>query len=400
MRDKNVNIKKNRNMAIIKCPECGHQISDRAESCPICGVKIKDNIQRCSQCGGIFLKELSACPVCHHAESSKPQYLGQQTAPKSANEIKGNTAGTNDKYKDADPSSQCNNSTNNKKRNIIIAAILAIMIIFAGLFYMSSLNSISGDEQTAYTNAMKSTDREVLEDYLSKFKDAPQEHIDSIQAHLDILIKSDSEWTNVLLSNSKTLIQQYLESHPNTVHKAEALHKIDSLDWAKCSKLNTPEAYQDYLSSHADGEHAEDAQNKLDKLDATTVNADDKIFINNLFQLFFKSINSNDEMGLTSTVSSTLHFLTNPNATKNDVITFLHKLYKDDVRTLIWRSNGDYKIAKKDMGDNTLEFDVQFTADESVNYIDSNKDKFNQYKIEAHIDSDGKISKIEFIKID
>jgi len=28
-------------MAIIKCPECGKEISDKAEKCPHCGVKIK-----------------------------------------------------------------------------------------------------------------------------------------------------------------------------------------------------------------------------------------------------------------------------------------------------------------------------------------------------------------------
>ena len=28
-------------MAIIKCPECGHQISDKAPVCPSCGVEMQ-----------------------------------------------------------------------------------------------------------------------------------------------------------------------------------------------------------------------------------------------------------------------------------------------------------------------------------------------------------------------
>lgn len=28
-------------MAIINCPECGHEVSDQAKSCPSCGVSIK-----------------------------------------------------------------------------------------------------------------------------------------------------------------------------------------------------------------------------------------------------------------------------------------------------------------------------------------------------------------------
>lgn len=29
-------------MALIKCPECGHDVSDKAESCPNCGYKISE----------------------------------------------------------------------------------------------------------------------------------------------------------------------------------------------------------------------------------------------------------------------------------------------------------------------------------------------------------------------
>lgn len=387
-------------MAIIKCPECGHQISDRAESCPICGVRIKGNIVRCSQCGNIYLKELNACPSCHHVLSTPDSSATSPQPQTNANSANANSEQEAGNRQSKGANNHPEQPKSNRKRNIVIAIILLVVIAAAGVYYVNNASRLSGDEETAFVNAMNSSDRAVLEDYLNNFKGAPQEHIDSIQAHLDILIKNDAEWTNALLSNSKTAIQQYIESHPNSIHKAEAMHKIDSLDWAKCSKQNTPEAYQEYLSAHADGEHAEDAQNNLDKLDATTVNTEDRILVNNLFQQFFKSINNNDEMGITSTVSSTLHFLTNPNATKNDVITFLHKLYKDEVRGLIWRSNGDYKITKKDMGDNSYEYDVTFTSDESVSNIDSNKDKFNQYKVNAHVDADGKISKIELIKIE
>ena len=32
-------------MAMIKCPECGKEISDRAEVCPGCGYPVKDYLQ-------------------------------------------------------------------------------------------------------------------------------------------------------------------------------------------------------------------------------------------------------------------------------------------------------------------------------------------------------------------
>lgn len=382
-------------MAIIKCPECGHQISDKAETCPVCGVRIKDNIIKCPHCGNAYLKDQSVCPVCHQspaapvapvtpAMQTQAQMQAERQSP--ANLTGGEGEATQSKK---------------SKKNIIIAVVVAVAVILCGgIWYASSINSLHGDEQTAYLNAMNSSDPAVLQDYLDSFKDAPQEHIDSIQAHLDILKMNDTEWTNALLSNSKSALQQYIESHPNSLHKAEALHKIDSIDWASCTRQNTPEAYQAYLSEHSDGEYAVEAQEKLDKLDATTVSPDDKQTVSNAFQQFFRSINNNDEMGITSAVSSTLHFLTNASATKQDVISFLHKLYKEDVKSLTWRANNDYKIQKKDMGDNTYEYDVEFTVDESVSNIDSSKDKFNQYRVKGHIDSDGKISSLQMTRIE
>ena len=53
---------------IIKCPECGHQVSDKAPVCPSCGVEIAGHIIKCSHCGELYLKEESSCPNCHHTD--------------------------------------------------------------------------------------------------------------------------------------------------------------------------------------------------------------------------------------------------------------------------------------------------------------------------------------------
>lgn len=375
-------------MAIIKCPECGHQISDKASICPVCGVKIENNIIKCPHCGNVYLKDQPTCPVCHQSPLASTVATQQPAIP------------VQPQIQPSQSAAAEQQAPRKSNKNKIIAIIIAVAIIIAGgYWYASSMNSLHGDEETAYVNAMNSSDPAVLQDYLDSFKDAPQEHIDSIKAHLEILKMNDTEWTNAIISNSKTALQQYIDNHPNSLHKTEALHKIDSIDWAQCSRQNTPEAYQAYLTEHSEGEHIVEAQEKLDKLDATTVGADDKQVVNSAFQQFFRGINNNDEMGITSAVSSTLHFLTNPNATKQDVISFLHKLHKDDVRSLTWRANNDYNIKKKDMGDNTYEYDVEFTVDESVSYINSDNDKFNQYKVRGHVDSNGKISSLQLVKI-
>lgn len=40
-------------MALIKCNECGKEISDKAESCPNCGYKVKNNNKRVKKTGAI-----------------------------------------------------------------------------------------------------------------------------------------------------------------------------------------------------------------------------------------------------------------------------------------------------------------------------------------------------------
>ena len=52
-------------MAIIKCPECGHQISDKAPVCPNCGVEIAGKIIRCPNCGEVYFANEEMCPNCH-----------------------------------------------------------------------------------------------------------------------------------------------------------------------------------------------------------------------------------------------------------------------------------------------------------------------------------------------
>ena len=50
---------------IIKCPECGHQVSDRARTCPSCGVDIVGKVTRCPDCGEYIFKDDHECPNCH-----------------------------------------------------------------------------------------------------------------------------------------------------------------------------------------------------------------------------------------------------------------------------------------------------------------------------------------------
>ena len=50
-------------MALIRCPECGKEISDRAPSCPNCGTPFNEK-KYCKFCGELIDMECIVCPIC------------------------------------------------------------------------------------------------------------------------------------------------------------------------------------------------------------------------------------------------------------------------------------------------------------------------------------------------
>ena len=56
---------KEKKMALIKCPNCGGEISDKAEICPKCSFVLKEPIKIvCSECGSEVPEGATSCPNC------------------------------------------------------------------------------------------------------------------------------------------------------------------------------------------------------------------------------------------------------------------------------------------------------------------------------------------------
>ena len=58
-------------MALIKCPECGQEISDKAANCPHCGVQIF----ACPECGQVSAGNPRVCPKCGYMNTAKPSVV-------------------------------------------------------------------------------------------------------------------------------------------------------------------------------------------------------------------------------------------------------------------------------------------------------------------------------------
>lgn len=342
-------------MAMIKCPECGHDISNKAPFCPSCGAPIAGKVIQ-----------------------------DQQSEPSSTK------ANGNGKKK---------HSKAGKSNKVIIVVSLIFAFIVCGVCFYFYNTAKNDKENEAYEYAMTSKDLTVLNGYLDTYPDAPQEHRDSISAHIAILQQADQDWTNAMVSGSISAIEQYLRQHPDSPYKLEALKRIDSLDWVSADNANTLEAVEAYIEQHPNGSFVDEATEKVKDLNSTVVQDEERQMITSLLATFLQSLNNKDEDALTSTVSPLMKtFLGKGNATRSDVATFMHKIYKSNVVRMEWTSLADYKIAKKKDNNGNSEFAVTFSATQQVENTD-NTVTLTKYRIMTTVSAEGRICELNMTKI-
>ena len=377
---------------IIKCPECGREVSDKAPTCPSCGVEIAGKVTTCKYCGEVILASETVCPYCkRNLETVTTEHKiqePQKPEPK------------NQEYKTQEPLKPESNGTPQRKKSrvtLIVSFILALTVFGILMFFYTQAQR--DREAEDYEFAMTSADMEILKNYLLQYPDAPEAHRDSITAHLTMLQKGDEEWQNAISSNSRTVLRKYIEENPFSLHIQEAMIKIDSLDWIAAQKENTEEAVKEYLEVHPDGRYYDEASIMLTEIEKTKVQPSEEAMVTSLFSQFFEGVNMHDEETLVSTVSMVMsNFLGKSNATANDVVTFLHKLYKGDVDNLEWKIDTQtYKISKSTNANGEQDYSVSFYAYEKVQR-NTNIENI-KYRINANVTTDGRISGFEMVKI-
>lgn len=119
-------------MAMIQCPDCGQEVSDKAKKCIHCGKVLVDDTQQkrfCAECGKEIPADSQECPFC--GCPVEPEKAENPTVAQIAEKAK-----------------------KNKKPIIIVAAIAAVAII-VGLVINFTGSTLNADEQLAYQNAVE-----------------------------------------------------------------------------------------------------------------------------------------------------------------------------------------------------------------------------------------------------
>lgn len=261
---------------IIKCPECGHQVSDRAKTCPSCGVDIAGNVVVCQSCGATVFVDQEVCPVCH-AMLGNTRFAGG--------------ADSNSVHEPATPATSGvaenkENDNGGKKRHtavwvFVVALVVTLSVVFGGLYMYQNMER--HNEEEAYLNALASNEPSVLQNYLDIYGDrAPQEHIDSVEVYLDRFKAMDKEWNDAKVSRSRTALERYLKMHPGSVHEPEAMIMIDSIDWVVATLADTQDSYRRYMDGHPDGMHYDEAVQQYDKKVEEIKHANDTLTVSDM----------------------------------------------------------------------------------------------------------------------
>ena len=326
-----------------------------------------------------------------NSSANRPNFFSSQT-------VAGNRPMQNVQVSDVDDVEQSSHGSSRNNKIIIIVAVV-VTLLLAGICYYFYHSAQVDSERQAYEYALSSKDPQVLQRYLDNYTDAPDEHRDSIQAHLSLLQQIDQDWTNAVVSGSKSALQQYIEQHPDSPYKLIAVHKIDSIDWSMAQQTNTVEAVEAYLEQHPDGEHVDEAQTFIKTLNSKSLQPEERQMVVSIFNTYLQSLNNRDEDALTSVVSPLLNsFLGKSNATRSDVVTYMHKIYKADVVSMKWESVGDYTISKKEVGDQQYNYSVSFSTVQSVTSTD-NTTTDNKFRINATINNEGRICELGMVQI-
>ena len=277
-------------MSIIKCPECGHEVSTKAPTCPNCGVAIQNNIKRCPICNNLVLMDAEQCPHCSarflvEKTGPAPAPLATPAAPVAAAAPilaavsptasapeeqplptpKEPTAPTPPEAESSGPSTDGTSPTPPKKEKSSpwwLLALAIVMVAVGGFFYFS-YRMHEATEEKDYESLKNCTEIENYQDFINRYPES--RHIENVRSRLKELQRIENEWRSACNAKDSRQLQDFIDQNPTSVHKSAALFKIDSLDWIEADRKGTAAAYNLYIERHEDGEHIGQAYIERDR---------------------------------------------------------------------------------------------------------------------------------------
>lgn len=438
---------------IIKCPECGHQVSDKAPVCPSCGVEIAGHVVKCPHCGEIYLKADEICPNCHQPQTASTEDLRQEEeeyaqtdhqqeqapvqqewqredqpaeapvvtpvdeeepiaiATPIVEEVRPTT--THSRHEQQTGNQQQQTDTNHtgeqqkpkedkeKNKHISLLVSLAITVITCFVLLYFYQDAKANTERKDFESAMQSKNADVLQQYITDYEQtAPIAHIQEARKLLTSLQGIKDDWADVEKQNTRAGYEAYRKAHPNTPHKQQIEEKLDSMDWAAACAANNEDAYAKYIDQHPDGRHHVEAGKLAQQLMTVTekkMEADAAKQAEPVRRLLV-AMNSKSTEGISGAVAETLTFNGASGATSKEIVKYMRdKLYQADVKSITWKMEKPTACDKIETEDaKAVSYKMIIPA--KLEIVREGGKATLQYSIRATVNAQGRITDINLAR--
>ena len=337
-------------MSIIKCPECGHNVSTMAGTCPTCGVEIEGNLRTCPDCGAFYLANQSKCPECGK-EIVHKKIEPYQPKP--------------------EPQPFIKKVPKRKKHSFWPFFITILIILGLGAFAYHYLKEQyeKKKEEEAYRQLENVTTPQFFHQFLTEYPES--DHCDEVKEKMHQVEQEDQEWGKIQEKIERKALVDFAEKHPNSYRIRECMDMIDSIDWATALEDTTGVSMDKYLSDHPDGQHAEEAASRKNELAKSQITKDDKNLIYSKLETFFSETSSDSLATLTK------------RDTGKDILGFHYHV-----------DSSNMNIRRETLEDSSMGYAVDFILEETIKRTDATLPNSSRYQGDAHLNAEKGIIKI------
>lgn len=347
-------------MALINCPNCNNQISDKARKCPSCGIEFT------------YHNEPSNIP------STNFSYGGDRVAPKSVEESnyvltleyldKNKFTEANETVEELLSTNPNNAVYTNLKQKIIKKqeeytmkkrrskkTTIKIVIL---LLFTTSIFTYFYLEEKAWDNVYNKKSFIAAQDYLKNFPLAPH-RTEAKKFITEFKTLDDQEWMNAINIRTVQSITEYKYRNPEGQHIDEAEKTLESLLWESITKHedNMENNIATYKKEFPNGIHIYD----VNKIQQDMLNSDELDKVNQVIQDYFNQITNNNFEGLLPIFANTISYQKSKYISKMAAINIIRSWF-DSNKVTNYRLIPDQSSLKA-LRDNKGNFNVTFNYD-------------------------------------
>lgn len=309
-------------MSLIKCPECGHEISDSAASCPQCGYPISN-------------------PTAH------PSIVSVAGQP--------------------------NTTPSGKKRAVLTIVLISMLIVaLAGwaAWYLFFQGGTDEDERAAYDSIMRYENQHqldslgaALDDYFDTYN-SDAYHYSQLKDLHDRFFTEKADWQAIEGTLSLETVQHFMDVHPDGFYLKDANQMLDSLSYLAACDVNTREAYDHYLSQFSQGKYVAEVRKLMVELDNKELSAEENTAIKEVLTAHFEALGDDDKEGVAATLASEISsYIGKANPELEDIYTYMSHMHSSG-RSIVFNVTKSIVTKIEAAGRNL--YNVQFALDEEV----------------------------------